>query len=56
MKMANTEEGKNISKMNAVTHSLTANLIVLCTEDKVRFETMREGYIQELKPVRNRRK
>jgi hypothetical protein len=51
MKMSRTEEGTNISKMNAVSHALTANLIVLCTEDKARFDAMLEAYVQELKPV-----
>jgi hypothetical protein len=49
--MSRTEEGTNISKMNAVSHALTANLIVLCTEDKARFEAMLAAYVQELKPV-----
>jgi hypothetical protein len=46
-----TEEGRNISKMNAVSHALTANLIVLCTEDKARFQAMLDAYVQLLKPV-----
>jgi hypothetical protein len=48
---AKTEEGRNISKMNAVSHALTANLIVLCTEDKARFQAMLDAYLQLLKPV-----
>ncbi len=46
-----TMEGKEITRLNAVRHGLTAQKLVLNDEDASLFEAMLQGYIHELKPI-----
>jgi hypothetical protein len=45
-----TVEGKSRSRLNAVTHGLTAETVVLPTEDSAAFEAERRGWIEDWKP------
>jgi hypothetical protein len=45
-----TLQGKEISKMNALRHGLTAKKLVLPSEDEALFNAMMEGYLEELQP------
>ncbi len=46
-----TPEGKDISKMNALRHSLTAQKVLLNSEEAPLFEAMMAGYMDLLKPL-----
>ncbi len=46
-----TEAGKEISKLNATRHGLTANKVVLNSEEQPLFQAMLDGYIEELQPA-----
>lgn len=43
-------EGKAVSRLNAVTHGLTAETVVLPGEDQRTFEAERLGWIEDWKP------
>ncbi len=45
-----TLEGKEITRLNALRHGLTAQKLVLNSEDQELFEGMLQGYVNELKP------
>ena len=45
-----TPEGKARSAMNAVTHGLTANALVLTTESKEKFDALLASYRDEYSP------
>src|SRR5882724_5167649 len=45
-----TEAGKNASKMNALSHGLTAQNPVLATENKSAYEAHKAQWLSELKP------
>ena len=46
-----TEDGKSISKMNAVTHGLLSQYAVMSGEDAEQFEALRTMLCEEFKPV-----
>ena len=46
-----TEDGKEKSKRNAITHGLTAAQVVIPGEDVEDFEDLREALLTDLKPV-----
>ena len=45
-----TDEGKSVSKMNAVKHGLLAQEFVLRGEDPDEFDALRDGLVAELRP------
>lgn len=45
-----TEEGKEISKMNALQHGLLSGEIILKGEDEIAFNRLKNGLIDDLKP------
>ena len=46
-----TEDGKNRSKLNAIRHGLTAQVIVMPQEDLVRYQTFCQGFFTDWTPV-----
>ena len=46
-----TDAGKNASKLNAVTHGLSAEIAVLPTEDPKEYARFRETLLESLAPV-----
>ena len=46
----NTAAGKAISRLNAITHGLTAQMVVLPTENQADFDAQRLGWIEDWKP------
>ena len=45
-----SDEGKALSKLNATTHGLTAETVVIRDEDPKAFETLRDDLIREFAP------
>ena len=45
-----TDEGKNVSKLNAITHGLSAETVVIKDEDPKAFESLRDDLIREFAP------
>jgi len=45
-----TPEGKAKVSLNAVTHGLRSEMVVLPTEDPIEFEAMRQGFFDDWKP------
>ena len=46
-----TAEGKQVSKMNALKHGLSADTVVIRGEDKEEFEAMRQELVREFAPA-----
>jgi len=45
-----TDEGKKVSKLNAITHGLAAETVVIMDEDPKAFEELRDDLISEFAP------
>ena len=45
-----TPEGKNITRMNGITHGITTKIFVLSTEDQKEFDTLRDSFRERFRP------
>ena len=45
-----SEEGKKVSKLNAISHGLTAETVVIMDEDPKAFDALRDELIREYAP------